>query len=67
MSAYSVATLPDGTRTWWENWQFPLATCGYSDIRPATVEEALLMEKVVWERDVDADRRHLRELIQRIR
>jgi hypothetical protein len=65
VSAYSVATNnTTRSRTWWVKWEMAAAEMsGYSQIRDATDEEAALMEKVVWNRETDADRERLLELI----
>lgn len=63
MSAYKVGTNSTGDRVWW-GWQGAGFESHHSNVRDATSEEAALMEKVCWDRDTDADRKKLRELIR---
>jgi hypothetical protein len=59
---YSIIRHKDGSVGWIENWQH-YCTCEVE--RPATLEEAVLMDKVVWGTDSLDDRKQLLELINR--
>ncbi|MGA9855071.1 MAG: hypothetical protein WBR29_07340 [Gammaproteobacteria bacterium] len=67
-AAFSVGRhRQTGAPAWWVNWQMAgIDMAGsHDDIRPATAEEAALMDKVVWDSDTAADRDRLKELLGR--
>jgi hypothetical protein len=53
VSAYSVGQTTDGSWCWWENWQSIVMPVRRT--RPATPEEAGLMDKMVWNTDTPDD------------
>lgn len=67
MSAYSVGTdNATGTKSWWQNYKMTNSHMAYrfSDIRSATVEEAALMDRIVWKTDSHNDREKLLEIMR---
>ena len=44
---------------WWESWTMPFAPG-----RPASAEEAKIMDKIVWQKDTPADRAKLNKLLK---
>ena len=66
MSAYSVGTdNATGTRSWWQNYKITNSRMRsrFSDIRPATTEEAALMDRMVWKTDLPGEREKLLKMI----
>lgn len=61
MSAFRVWTQEDGTKVWSEYWH----QVHPASARDATLKEAELMEKVVWQNDTFEDREKLKALLQK--
>jgi hypothetical protein len=66
MSAYSVGTdNATGGKSWWQNYKMTNSQMEnrFSDIRPATAEEAALMDRIVWGIDSSREREKLLKMI----
>lgn len=61
MSAFTVGRRLGEDCVWWETWR----RAGYSlpEMRPATAEEEMLMNKIVWGDDNYSDRERLKQLL----
>ena len=66
MSAYGVGTdNATGTKSWWQNYKMTNSQMAsrFSGIRPATTDEAALMDRIVSKTNSQGDREKLLEMI----